>query len=175
MFQNTRISNAVHNFVEKRKQQKQQEPEKPPIDDEIKKPTALDSHSHILYLDEPVKKFTEFTDEKQKKDDEEEEYSLWKIPQGSVWKKLFFFYLWPIKALFTVTVPDPKKNPKWFPITFLMCILWIGINSYMVSWMITIIGKLKLFYTTTYVLHNTTKRKNNCKRTNDNDLLKCRT
>lgn len=138
MFQNTRMSKMVHNFIEKRKR-RQQNQEKPPIDGIIN-PIVVES-DYVVYLDEPVNNFVEYKEEPEK-NDTEEEYSLWKMPQGSLWKKLFFFYLWPIKALFAFTVPDPKRYPKWFPVTFLMCIVWIGINSYMVSWMITIIGKL---------------------------------
>lgn len=137
MFQNTRMSNAVHDFVEKKKKG-QQEQKKPPTDETKTKVTT--ESFYVVHCDEPPKCFIEPKEEPEKKY-EEEEYSLWRIPQGSLWKKLFFFYLWPIKALFSFTVPDPKRYPKWFPVTFLMCILWIGINSYMVSWMITIIGK----------------------------------
>lgn len=136
MFQNHRISKVVYGFVEKRKRQ-QEQPEKPPI--ESVNTTVIDNN-FVIHLEEPLKKYVEHKEEGKEKGDEEE-YSLWRIPQGSLFKKAFFFYLWPIKALFSFTVPDPKKYPKWFPVTFLMCILWIGINSYMVSWMITIIGK----------------------------------
>lgn len=137
MFQNTRMSNAIHDFVEKRKQ-RQQEKKKPPADET--KPNV--TKESAVTIDEPLKQYVEHKEEPKKNYKEEEEYSLWRIPQGPLWKKLFFFYLWPIKALFSFTVPDPKRYPKWFPVTFLMCILWIGINSYMVSWMITIIGKI---------------------------------
>jgi hypothetical protein len=49
---------------------------------------------------------------------------------------------WPIHLIFMFTIPDCEK-PKfkqWFPLTFLMCIVWIGSLSYLVAWMITIIG-----------------------------------
>lgn len=58
------------------------------------------------------------------------------------WQKFFNGYSYPIRILLHCTVPEPKKHPKLFPLTFVMCIFWIGTNSYIVSWMITIIGKI---------------------------------
>ncbi|XP_030761401.1 sodium/potassium/calcium exchanger 4-like [Sitophilus oryzae] len=71
---------------------------------------------------------------------EKENKSPFKVPEGGFWVKFFFFYLWPIKMALRCTMPNPKTHPKLFPITFIMCIVWIGTNSYMVSWMISIIG-----------------------------------
>lgn len=50
---------------------------------------------------------------------------------------------WPIHLVFLFTIPDcdKPKFKKWFPLTFIMCIVWIGSLSYVVAWMITIIGK----------------------------------
>lgn len=149
MFQNTRISNAVHNFVERRKQ-RQEEQKKTPLD--LNKNATVIDNNYIAHIDETPNKLAE---EQDNKSETNEEYSLWKIPQGSIWKKMFFFYLWPIKAVFMLTVPDPQKYPKWFPVTFLMCILWIGVNSYMVSWMITIIGKFNKLKTKCFYLITT--------------------
>lgn len=49
---------------------------------------------------------------------------------------------WPIRLVFFLTIPDCEKPKlkKWFPLTFLMCIVWIGSLSYFVAWMITVIG-----------------------------------
>ncbi|KAK5646064.1 hypothetical protein RI129_004528 [Pyrocoelia pectoralis] len=56
-------------------------------------------------------------------------------------QKFLYFYTWPLKALLFCIVPDPVKRPKLFPITFIICVLIIGANSYLISWMLTIIGK----------------------------------
>lgn len=50
---------------------------------------------------------------------------------------------WPIHLVFLFTIPDCEKPrfKNWFPLTFIMCIVWIGSLSYIVAWMITIIGK----------------------------------
>lgn len=70
-------------------------------------------------------------------------YSLIRFPkEKSCFRKVMWFVLWPIHFLFMLTIPDCERPrlKKLFPITFLMCIVWIGSLSYMVAWMITIIG-----------------------------------
>lgn len=62
------------------------------------------------------------------------------IPQESTAKKVWFFYTWPIQLLLTTLVPSPKVHRKLYPLTFVLCILLIGANSYLVYWMVAIIG-----------------------------------
>lgn len=68
------------------------------------------------------------------------------------WKKALFqvtwVVTWPIHLIFTFTIPDCEKPrfKRWFPLTFLMCIIWIGSLSYLVAWMITIIGEKPYFH-----------------------------
>lgn len=64
-------------------------------------------------------------------------------PSSAGWiRKTAWVLTWPIHLVFMCTIPDcdKPKFKKWFPITFLMCIIWIGSLSYVVAWMITIIG-----------------------------------
>lgn len=71
-------------------------------------------------------------------------YSLIRFPkEKSCFRKVMWFVLWPIHFLFMLTIPDCERPSlkKLFPITFLMCIVWIASLSYMVAWMITIIGE----------------------------------
>ncbi|CAK1555006.1 unnamed protein product [Leptosia nina] len=71
------------------------------------------------------------------------EHSLWKWPAGrSQLTKATWIITWPIHLVFLFTIPDCEKPrfKNWFPLTFLMCIVWIGSLSYIVAWMITIIG-----------------------------------
>ena len=60
------------------------------------------------------------------------------------WRQLAWLLVWPIHLVFLITIPDCEKPrfKRWFPLTFLMCIVWIGSLSYVVAWMITIIGEL---------------------------------
>ncbi|XP_063918133.1 sodium/potassium/calcium exchanger 3-like isoform X1 [Zophobas morio] len=74
---------------------------------------------------------------------EEERHSLWKWPAGrSKFTQVTWIITWPIHLIFLFTIPDCEKPrfKKWFPLTFTMCIVWIGSLSYVVAWMITIIG-----------------------------------
>lgn len=66
--------------------------------------------------------------------------SLWQLPVASRMKSLWWIYTWPIKFILTITIPNPKTFRSLYPITFLMCILWIGINAYMIVWMVSVIG-----------------------------------
>ncbi|KAJ9582403.1 hypothetical protein L9F63_003256, partial [Diploptera punctata] len=69
--------------------------------------------------------------------------SLFHWPTGQQWwRQLAWLLVWPIHLVFLITIPDCEKPrfKRWFPLTFLMCIVWIGSLSYVVAWMITIIG-----------------------------------
>lgn len=41
-----------------------------------------------------------------------------------------------------MTIPDTryKKFRNWYALTFVMCVIWIAIASYLVSWMMTVVG-----------------------------------
>ncbi|CAB3225696.1 unnamed protein product [Arctia plantaginis] len=74
---------------------------------------------------------------------DEYEHSLWRWPSGrSCFTKTAWIVTWPIHLVFLFTIPDCEKPrfKSWFPLTFIMCIVWIGSLSYIVAWMITIIG-----------------------------------
>lgn len=75
--------------------------------------------------------------------------SLWHLPPTrTVPKTLWWFYTWPIKFVLTMTIPNPKTYRRLYPLTFLLCIIWIGSNAYLVVWMVTVIGKTatRLFF-----------------------------
>ncbi|XP_012288252.1 sodium/potassium/calcium exchanger 3 [Orussus abietinus] len=75
--------------------------------------------------------------------DPEYEYELLVWPARAGWiRKTAWILTWPIHLVFMCTIPDCEKPrfKNWFPVTFLMCIIWIGSLSYVVAWMITIIG-----------------------------------
>lgn len=77
-------------------------------------------------------------------DRDEEGYSLLTYPKDkSCFAQFTWLIIWPIHLLFRIAIPDCKKakNNKIFPLTFIMCIVWIGSLSYVVAWMITIIGE----------------------------------
>ncbi|XP_049544943.1 sodium/potassium/calcium exchanger 4 isoform X2 [Anopheles darlingi] len=76
-------------------------------------------------------------------DDDDEEFRLLRYPLGkSAFTQFYWIITWPIHLLFMFTIPNCEKPRfrNWFPLTFTMCIVWIGSLSYVVAWMITIIG-----------------------------------
>ncbi|CAH0716132.1 unnamed protein product, partial [Brenthis ino] len=82
-------------------------------------------------------------EEGSKETSDEYHHSLWKWPSGrSKLTKTTWIVTWPIHLVFLFTIPDCEKPrfKNWFPLTFMMCIVWIGSLSYIVAWMITIIG-----------------------------------
>lgn len=66
--------------------------------------------------------------------------SLFRCPEGGILRKIWWLYTWPIKLILTCLCPDPKKYRKLYPITFIMCIAFIGANSFIIVWMLTVFG-----------------------------------
>lgn len=67
--------------------------------------------------------------------------SLWRLPTSTRLNTIWWLYTWPIKCILTLTIPNPKTFRRLYPLTFFMCIIWIGLNAYMIVWMISVIGK----------------------------------
>ena len=57
-------------------------------------------------------------------------------------EKIKFFLFWPITFILFITVPNSKKKTwaKFYLLTFVMSLVWLSIFSYLMVWMITIIG-----------------------------------
>lgn len=71
-------------------------------------------------------------------------FYLFRYPKDKrIWQQLLWIIIWPVELVFFLTIPncEHKRFKNLFPITFLMCIVWIGSLSYFVAWMITIVGK----------------------------------
>jgi hypothetical protein len=47
----------------------------------------------------------------------------------------------PIRTILWLTIPDCKRYHKLFPLTFIMCVAWIGSMTYVITWMITVVGE----------------------------------
>ncbi|KAG7201478.1 hypothetical protein KM043_004238 [Ampulex compressa] len=60
----------------------------------------------------------------------------------SRWEKVWWVMTWPINFMLLITIPDCRRNSlkSWYPLTFIMCIVWIASTSYVVGWVITVIG-----------------------------------
>ncbi|CAB3361727.1 Hypothetical predicted protein [Cloeon dipterum] len=46
----------------------------------------------------------------------------------------------PIRLVLFLSIPNQKCCPRLYPLTFIMCICWIGSMTYVISWMITVVG-----------------------------------
>ncbi|KAJ8688421.1 hypothetical protein QAD02_024216 [Eretmocerus hayati] len=57
-------------------------------------------------------------------------------------QRCWWILTWPINLALLITIPDCRRPgmKNWYPLTFLMCIVWIALMSYIVGWDITIIG-----------------------------------
>ncbi|OAD52171.1 Sodium/potassium/calcium exchanger 5, partial [Eufriesea mexicana] len=55
---------------------------------------------------------------------------------------VWWLITWPINFALLITIPDCRRNTlkSWYPLTFIMCIIWIATTSYIVGWVITVIG-----------------------------------
>lgn len=69
--------------------------------------------------------------------------SLWIIPEEeSRIRKLFWFYSWPIRFILTCTIPNPRTYRSLYWLTFIICIIYIGLITYFIFWMMVVIGML---------------------------------
>uniref|UniRef100_A0A182FV55 Sodium/calcium exchanger membrane region domain-containing protein n=1 Tax=Anopheles albimanus TaxID=7167 RepID=A0A182FV55_ANOAL len=59
---------------------------------------------------------------------------------GACWRTVLWFVTWPFRIVVFLTIPDPLRFRKLYPLTFLCCIVWIGLCAYIVFWMISVIG-----------------------------------
>lgn len=157
MFQNVRISKFVKKLIKRNHKTKENNDCGDCVKMDIAATTnnnnnhcdrasvAVISH-YGSYIEEPMTRYSDNNKDVNKEIEAQggngKSNSPFEIPSGSCWKKLFFFYTWPIKLVLFCTVPNPQQYPKLFPFTFIMCIFWIGSNSYLVSWMISVIGKI---------------------------------
>ncbi|XP_055536308.1 sodium/potassium/calcium exchanger 3-like [Wyeomyia smithii] len=74
-------------------------------------------------------------------DDSFEEFELASTP----WDRrdentLAYLCRWPITFFLWATIPDCRRYPKLRILTFFACIFWIGITSYFVAFLITVVG-----------------------------------
>ncbi|KAK0676961.1 NCKX3 protein, partial [Pygoscelis papua] len=84
-------------------------------------------------------------DEEEEEDDEDDDhggpYTPFDLPTGKI-EILKWLFTWPLSFVLYFTVPNCNKPnlEKWFMVTFASSTLWIAAFSYMMVWMVTIIG-----------------------------------
>ncbi|XP_041038837.1 sodium/potassium/calcium exchanger 3 [Carcharodon carcharias] len=80
-------------------------------------------------------------EEEEEEDEGEGPYVPFHLPVG-MWDVIKWVIAWPLCFLMYFTIPNCAK-PRWekyFMFTFVSATLWIAIFSYMMVWMVTIIG-----------------------------------
>ncbi|XP_067636272.1 sodium/potassium/calcium exchanger 4 isoform X2 [Eurosta solidaginis] len=66
---------------------------------------------------------------------------LFSLPHGeTMFQKFWWAFVFPIKFTLTLIIPNPHYCRRLYPLSFVMCILAIGINAYMIVWMLTAVG-----------------------------------
>ncbi|GJQ67449.1 hypothetical protein Trydic_g8298 [Trypoxylus dichotomus] len=135
MVMNERISNVVHKLVKSIKTRKMEK-------ESLATSKSSSSTIKSCYFDEPISKYVEHgtCDVGNQIIGTKADYDIYQLPKSGRCYRAFFIFTWPIRFLVYYTIPDCRKYPKLFPITFVMCIVWLGANSYLVSWMVTILG-----------------------------------
>ncbi|KAI1240307.1 hypothetical protein IHE44_0008723 [Lamprotornis superbus] len=84
-------------------------------------------------------------DEEEEEDDDDDDhegpYTPFDLPTGKI-EMLKWVFTWPLSFVLYFTVPNCNKPhlEKWFMVTFASSTLWIAAFSYMMVWMVTIIG-----------------------------------
>lgn len=68
---------------------------------------------------------------------------LYPCPKDSRARTIFWYYSWPIRAVLFCTLPNPKTMRKLYVLTFLICIVWIGVITYLIFFMLIVICKYK--------------------------------
>uniref|UniRef100_A0A7S2WRZ0 Uncharacterized protein n=1 Tax=Mucochytrium quahogii TaxID=96639 RepID=A0A7S2WRZ0_9STRA len=76
-------------------------------------------------------------------DEDEEPANPFELPDGGVFDKFMWALSFPLAVLMFFTIPDCRRPmfKKFYFLTFIMCIVWIGLMSYVMVWMATIFGE----------------------------------
>lgn len=67
---------------------------------------------------------------------------IWNMPTDNAFKQFWWIYTWPIRVMLMFTVPNPRMHRRVYPLTFVMCVLWIGVISYVIVELLDAIGMI---------------------------------
>ncbi|XP_056881736.1 sodium/potassium/calcium exchanger 5 isoform X2 [Takifugu flavidus] len=72
----------------------------------------------------------------------EEQKSVFAMPESDL-KRIFWVLSLPIITLLFLTTPDCRRSfwKKWFMVTFFMSAVWISGFTYILVWMVTVVGE----------------------------------
>lgn len=86
-------------------------------------------------------KFNNFLDKEAYAMLKRQRLGLYPCPKDSRGRTIFWYYSWPIRAILFCTVPNPKTQRKYYVLSFLLCIVWIGTVTYFIFFMLIVICK----------------------------------
>ncbi|KAI2657837.1 Sodium/potassium/calcium exchanger 3 [Labeo rohita] len=80
-------------------------------------------------------------EEEEEEDDNEGPYVPYRCPGGGL-NKLKWLLAWPLSLLLFFTVPNcaTPRWERWYMVSFISSTLWIAFFSYIMVWMVTVIG-----------------------------------
>lgn len=72
-----------------------------------------------------------------------EQKSVFAVPESDL-KRILWVLSLPIITLLFLTTPDCRRSfwKKWFMLTFFMSAVWISGFTYILVWMVTVVGKI---------------------------------
>ncbi|XP_078591322.1 sodium/potassium/calcium exchanger 5-like isoform X1 [Branchiostoma floridae x Branchiostoma japonicum] len=61
---------------------------------------------------------------------------------SQLWRRVLWVIGLPLTTLLVGTVPDCRRDKwkRWYPVSFVMSVAWIGVFTYILVWMVTVIG-----------------------------------
>ena len=64
------------------------------------------------------------------------------MPKSPVSAVLAYIFLFPVRLPLWLTLPDTRKpsSRKWFPISLIGSLIWIGVFMYLMVWWSTVAG-----------------------------------
>lgn len=66
----------------------------------------------------------------------------WRVPADA--NVVIFLLRWPITFTLWCTIPDARRFKRFYLLTFINCVLWIGCISYMVVFIATNVGEVSI-------------------------------
>ncbi|XP_078591323.1 sodium/potassium/calcium exchanger 5-like isoform X2 [Branchiostoma floridae x Branchiostoma japonicum] len=62
---------------------------------------------------------------------------------SQLWRRVLWVIGLPLTTLLVGTVPDCRRDKwkRWYPVSFVMSVAWIGVFTYILVWMVTVIGE----------------------------------
>uniref|UniRef100_A0A182Q635 Sodium/calcium exchanger membrane region domain-containing protein n=1 Tax=Anopheles farauti TaxID=69004 RepID=A0A182Q635_9DIPT len=66
--------------------------------------------------------------------------TLWKISSETWYRAVWWWYSWPLRFITYFTIPSPTTMRRWYPLTFIMCIIYLAGCAFMTFWLLSIIG-----------------------------------